>query len=39
MTDPIATLTEDEVRSWVSQNVPIDDFRGMTVLLLSLIHI
>jgi nickel-dependent lactate racemase len=34
MTDPIATLTEDEVRSWISQNVPIDDFRGKTVLLI-----
>lgn len=34
MTNPIPTLTEDEVRSWVSQNVPVDDFRGKTVLLI-----
>ncbi len=28
------TLTEAEVREWISANVPVDDFRGKTVLLI-----
>lgn len=28
------TLTESEVREWISANVPVDDFRGKSVLLI-----
>jgi lactate racemase len=34
MTAPLATLSDEEVRAWISQHVPRDDFRGQRVLLI-----
>ena len=31
---PNPTLTEPEVREWISANIPVDDFRGKSVLLI-----
>ncbi|MFK7821811.1 MAG: lactate racemase domain-containing protein [Planctomycetaceae bacterium] len=31
---PLPTLTENEVREWVSANLPVEDFRGKSVLLI-----
>ena len=34
MTTPRTTLNPDQMRSWIEQNVPLDDFRGQRVLLI-----
>lgn len=34
MTSPLPTLTDDEVRDWISKNLPLADFRGRSVLLI-----